>query len=203
MGLKEEDREILANLIETKSLIELKVFLSSLNIEKKYKDFFSKLPWLFGNKEVLDNGLKLAFNEEVKESLKYMKRLYSILEKLGYGEYITFDLGMVPRVNYYTGIIFKGYLNGIGDTVLNGGRYDSLIGAYGRNLDAIGFSVNIDLLTEGIKELDKNLKFIISYGENTILRGMKEGNLLRKRGVNIEYKFISDKKDYFKVERGE
>ena len=203
MGLKEEDREILANLIETKSLIELKVFLSSLNIEKKYKDFLSKLPWLFGNKEVLDNGLKLAFNEEVKESLKYMKKLYSILEKLGYGEYITFDLGMVPRVNYYTGIIFKVYLNGIGDTVLNGGRYDSLIGAYGRNLDAIGFSVNIDLLTEGIKELDKNLKFIISYGENTILRAMKEGNLLRKRGVNIEYKFISDKKDYFKVERGE
>ena len=110
-----------------------------------------------------------------------MKKLYSILEKLGYGEYITFDLGMVPRVNYYTGIIFKGYLNGIGDTVLNGGRYDSLIGAYGRNLDAIGFSVNIDLLTEGIKELDKNLKFIISYGENTILRAMNEGNLLRKK----------------------
>ena len=92
---------------------------------------------------------------------------------------------MVPRANYYTGIIFKGYLNGIGDTVLNGGRYDSLIGAYGRNLDAIGFSVNIDLLTEGIKELDKNLKFIISYGENTILRAMKEGNLLRKRGIRI------------------
>lgn len=203
IGLEENDKEILANLIETKSLIELKTFLCSLNIEDKYKEFFSKLPWLFGDKEILDKGLKLAFNKEVRESLNYMKKLYSFLDKLGYKDNITFDLGMVPRVNYYTGIMFKGYLNGIGDTVLSGGRYDKLIGAYGRNLDAIGFSVNIDLLTEGIKEIDEKIYFTISYGEDTALRAIREGNILRNKGMNIKYKFISYKNDYFKIERGE
>lgn len=46
---------------------------------------------------------------------------------MGYGENVIFDLGMVLRFNYYIGIIFRGFGEGVGNIVLRGGRYDSLI----------------------------------------------------------------------------
>lgn len=202
IGLSIEEREALANLIENKSLIELKEFLDSLEIEDKYKEFLNNLPWLFGDKTVLDKGLQYAFNEDVIQSLNYMKKLYAILEKLGYGENISFDLGMVPRVNYYTGIIFKGYIDGVGDTILNGGRYDNLIKKEKESIDAIGFSVNVDLLAEGILVEEKERKIRIFYGEENILKAIKESIKLRQEGFKVELKFL-DNKEEFNVERGE
>lgn len=202
MNLKEEEREILANLIESKSLIELKEFLESLKIEEKYKEFLNNLPWLFGEVEVLDNAMQYAFNNEVIQSLNYMKKLYSILEALGYGENISFDLGMVPRVNYYTGIIFKGYIDGVGDTIVSGGRYDNLIKKEHEKIPAIGFSVNVDLLADVILVEEKERKIIISYGEEDILKAIKEGKKLRKEGFIVELRFLQGIRE-FKVDRGE
>lgn len=91
-----------------------------LNVGDDYKNFFMKLPWLFGGVEILDIGEKYAINNEILNEIKYLRNIYEILDNLGYGDKLTFDLGIVPRLNYYTGIIFKGYVEGIGDTVLRG-----------------------------------------------------------------------------------
>ena len=68
------------------------------------------------------------------------------MRELGYEKYISVDMSMVPRVNYYSGIIFKGYVTGIGSTVLKGGRYNDLLENFGRKSSAIGFSVDVNLL---------------------------------------------------------
>lgn len=190
INLKGEEREKLAKLIESKSLIELKEFLNSLGIEEKYKEFLNNIPWLFGDEKILDKALEYSFNEDITQSLNYMKKVYSILESLGYKENISFDLGMVPRVNYYTGIIFKGYIDGIGDTVLSGGRYDNLIKKGKEKIHAIGFSINVDLLTELSLESVKEKKMIITYREEDILKGIREGERLRREGFITELKFL-------------
>lgn len=200
INLKAEEREVLANLIESKSLIELKEFLDSLEIEENYKEFLNNLPWLFGDKNVLDKAMQYAFNDDVVQSLNYMKKLHSILESLGYGKNISFDLGMVPRVNYYTGIIFKGYIDGVGDTVLSGGRYDNLIKKEKEKIHAIGFSINVDLLADGIIEEPEERKIIISYSEKDILKAIKEGERLRSEGFVVELKFLQGIGE-FKIER--
>ena len=58
------------------------------------------------------------------------------------------DLGMVHRNEYYTGVIFRGYIEGSGETVVSGGRYDTLLQQFGPDLPAIGFGVNVDALTK-------------------------------------------------------
>ncbi|WP_297632480.1 ATP phosphoribosyltransferase regulatory subunit [uncultured Clostridium sp.] len=190
INLKGEEREKLAKLIESKSLIELKEFLDLLGIEEKYKKFLNNILWLFGDEKILDKALKYSFNEDITQSLNYMKKVYSILESLGYKENISFDLGMVPRVNYYTGIIFKGYIDGVGDTVLSGGRYDNLIKKGKEKIHAIGFSINVDLLTELPLENVEEKKMIITYREEDILKGIREGERLRREGFITELKFL-------------
>ena len=63
------------------------------------------------------------------------------------------DLGLVHRNEYYTGVIFRGYMEGSGDTVVSGGRYDTLLQQFGSPHPATGFGVNVDAVIKGM--LDK------------------------------------------------
>lgn len=188
LNLNEDDRNVLAQLIDQKSLKELEIFLEKLDVPDNCKDFFIKLPWLFGGKEILDEGKKIAFNKDVIESIEYLEKLHDTLSELGCADGITFDLGMVPRLNYYTGIIFRGYVEGVGTTVLSGGRYDNLIKSFGRDLPSVGFSINLDSLLDLIKGFEdrKSRKFIVKYASKDIVQAFKEAALLREQGNIVE-----------------
>jgi ATP phosphoribosyltransferase regulatory subunit len=58
------------------------------------------------------------------------------------------DLGEMLGFGYYTGLVFHAYLDGLGQAVASGGRYDDLLGKYGRPLPAAGFAVDGEVLTE-------------------------------------------------------
>lgn len=63
------------------------------------------------------------------------------------------DLGLVNRSNYYTGVIFRGYAEGSGATILSGGRYDNLIAEFGLDVPAIGFGVDVNALCDAKNEI--------------------------------------------------
>lgn len=187
LDLSEDEISKLAELIDTKNLKALEDYLNELNLSEDYKEFFNKLPWLFGGEEVLLEGKKYAFNDELKNIIEYLENLASSLKELGYGDMLTFDLGMVPGLNYYTGIIFRGYVEGVGVTVLSGGRYDNLISKFGRDIPAVGFSIKIDSLLDVIEEEPKKeKKYIIYYGDGNSLEAIKKGKLLRDSGFIVE-----------------
>ena len=124
----------------------MKDYLENLKIKDEYKEFLNTLPWLFGGYDMIEKAKGLAFNNRVKENILYLEKIFLNLRELGYEKYISVDMSMVPRVNYYSGIIFKGYVTGIGSTVLKGGRYNDLLENFGRKSSAIGFSVDVNLL---------------------------------------------------------
>lgn len=188
--IDEECKSKIAKFIDEKNLKSLEEYLEDLDIEKEYKAFFNKLPWMFGGKEILEQAKELAFNNSIKENLEYLEKLYLDLEQLGYGNNITFDLGMIPRLNYYTGIIFKGYCEGVGTTVLRGGRYDNLIKPYKKCLPAIGFSIDINSVipiigTDGdLNNRDEVYK--IFYSENMKIEAIKKSQDLIEQGYIVE-----------------
>lgn len=158
MNLREEDKENIITLINKKSLINLRGYLENLKIRDEYKEFLTTLPWLFGGYDMIEKAKKLAFNNIVKENILYLEKIFLNLRELGYEKYISVDMSMVPRVNYYSGIIFKGYVSGIGSTVLRGGRYNRLLENFGRKTSAIGFSVDVNLLIDSCeynKDIDR------------------------------------------------
>lgn len=202
--IKEDEKEKLAELIEEKSLIELEKFLNSLEIEESKRKFLKRLPWLFGNEDILNNDIEFKDDKDVMDAIIYLKKINKILKELGYEENITFDLGMVPGVNYYTGIIFKGYIEGARAPVLSGGRYDNLIKSFGRDLPAVGFSIDVDLILENINfnNEEKIKEYIIYYGKNKLVQAIKESRAIRDKGIRVKL-LASDEENLFKIYKGE
>lgn len=190
LNISKESKEIIAQYIEDKNLKNLEDYLDEIDIKDEYKDFFNKLPWLFGDRSILEEAKVLAFNEELKANLEYLENLYSELDILGYGNKVTFDLGMVPRLNYYTGIIFRGYGEGVGNTVLRGGRYDNLITIGEEYIPAIGFSLDINSVIENVKisekinTIDKSCK--IYYSSKYRIEAIRKSEKLRQEGKIVE-----------------
>lgn len=188
LDLEEEEKNELASLIDRKSLKELEDFLSKYDIENSRKEFLKELPWLFGDREILDRAKGFAISNEIISSINYLEKLADSLEALGYKDKISFDLGMVPRLDYYSGIIFKGYADGAGATVLSGGRYDNLMNTFGKDMPAIGFSINLDNVAGVIEQ--NNLKEVevikVYYDKKDEINVMKKAMVLREEGKIVE-----------------
>ena len=181
IGLAQKDREELARLINEKSLKELDEKLETLQLEEKYKVFFKQLPWLSGDVNILKQAESYVFCDALKNILNNLTQLYTDLKALGY-EDIQFDLGKTSNLNYYTGIIFEAFVEGVGTRVLSGGRYDSLIEKYGRKLPAIGFSIKLDALVEVAEKVKVKKGTLIRYGAQNRVEAILKGRELRKIG---------------------
>lgn len=128
-----------------------------------------RLPYLFGGVEILDEAQSLAGDSE---ALTYLKELYYELETAGYGDCIRFDLGLVHQIDYYTGVVFRGYVEGAGAPVLSGGRYDNLVELFGRKAEATGFVVDVDAVGGCLSALIPKLELIIHYGDGGLSKAL-------------------------------
>lgn len=107
----------------------------------------------------------LAAVREISKSevaLKYLSELENVCQALkseGYGDKIQIDFSIANFGGYYSGIVFKGFINGIASRVISGGQYDKLMKRMGKNASALGFAVYLDTL-ERINETAKDDGFI-------------------------------------------
>ena len=89
-----------------------------------------------------------------KEALQQLRSLYRILREWGCGEAIRIDFSVGSDLRYYSGVVFRGYLEGIPTGILSGGQYDRLPKKMGRKARAIGFAIYVDLLQRLWQEQD-------------------------------------------------
>ncbi|MEB6550305.1 ATP phosphoribosyltransferase regulatory subunit [Heyndrickxia sporothermodurans] len=85
--------------------------------------------------------------------VKHIKKLAKLLNESG-KIHVIVDLGMVKKLPYYSGIIFRGFLEGNGSTCFSGGRYDKLYDQFGENKNAVGLAFDVDILAEQLR-IDK------------------------------------------------
>ena len=183
MNLSIDNQNKVIELINKKSLTSLREYLDDIEIRKEYKEFLNKFPWLFGGYEMIKG---LAFNEDMKKNIEYLENLYLNLQKLGYEKYLSVDISMVPRVNYYSGIIFKGYVKEIGSTVIRGGRYDNLLESFGKSIPAIGFSVDVNLLIDSCDYEEKVNSEKIILSKDNYLEELRKAINKTRNGEKIE-----------------
>lgn len=158
LPIDDDMREDIRKIIELKNYAELSEKLDLLE-QTQAVAALKRLPRLFGGEEILDEAARLCNGLSCVSCLEYLREVYNDLVALGYGDRVIIDLGLVHRNEYYTGIIFGCYINGAGDSVLNGGRYDNLLEQFGAHDKAVGFAVNISAMTSNvIKEKASNCK---------------------------------------------
>lgn len=177
--IPEDKREELAQKIDQKSLVDLKALLDSMELDPEICLFFEKLPLLNGEAEVFEEAWHISFDPKLQKIVRELQKLYDNLQTLGYMDHISFDFGKVPHLDYYTGILFEGFVQGVGVSVLSGGRYDSLLKKFGRDLPACGFSVKLDYLLESLKAPSKKV-LRLYYPPNKQLEAYQKAQILRQ-----------------------
>ena len=151
----EAEKETIRSLIEEKNYPALGDLLDHMEPAETAR-VIKRLPRLFGQSAVFEKARRYIQDEATLACLSYLEELNWELTKLGLSDKIIFDLGIVNRNDYYTGIIFKGYVEGYGEEVLSGGRYDALLEDFGEQLCAIGFAVRVDAAVKALLPLTRN-----------------------------------------------
>lgn len=166
-GIDEETQEKLHELIEIKNYFGVEELISNTDISDDKKKVFLSFSELFGSLDMLDKAAKLTGNKKALKALERLVKLYHILEEYGYEKYVSFDLGMLSKFHYYTGVILKAYTYGTGDAIVTGGRYDSLIKQYGKSAPAIGFAINVDQLMVALSR--QKIEVEVDYSNSMVL----------------------------------
>lgn len=149
-GLDEDTELELRDYISGKNYFGAEELLINRGIHEEYREALLQITDLFGTTDVLTKAKALANNSRSIQAAEHLERLYEVLCVYGVEKYVSFDLGMLSKYNYYTGVIYKAFTYGIGDAIVKGGRYDHLLGRFGKEAPAIGFVIVIDDLISAL-----------------------------------------------------
>jgi len=134
-----------------KDLPKLEEILIQERVTKSWSRAILEAPELCGQAEVLVRGRDLAGNEKpLVQALDRLTKVYQLLCSAGYRDSLFLDLGEFRGFDYYDGVVFDVFADGVGVELGGGGRYDHLIGRFGRNLPSTGFALNVDRLFRGL-----------------------------------------------------
>jgi ATP phosphoribosyltransferase regulatory subunit len=151
--------EQVADAILRKDSSELQALLKDADLKDRAREEILALPRLFGGREVLERAEQAVRNPRSRQALDNLAQVLDVLEVYGVLEHVTLDLGELRGLNYHTGVTFQGFMSGIGRAVCSGGRYNNLIGRYGFEAPATGFTFNLlQLLFALDKTLDSRVK---------------------------------------------
>jgi ATP phosphoribosyltransferase regulatory subunit len=190
-GFDIEVQEEVRLLIDEKNYIALEALLNDLHINETTKAGLLALPTLFGQEEVLERAKLLTHNEMANKAIQRLKEIFEILKEYAVEKYITFDFGMVSKLQYYTGLIFKGYTYDVGDSIVDGGRYDNLLSTFSHQAPAVGFAVKVDevlsALTRQKISIDvPTINTLLSFNEAHRKTAVSLARILRKSGMTVE-----------------
>lgn len=186
-------------LISTKNYFSLEELLSKQNISNQLRNVFMELPQLFGSVEVLEKARTLTSNSHSLDAIDRLEKIYDLLKIYNLEKYVSFDLGMLSKYNYYTGVIFRAFTKGTGEAIVKGGRYDSLLGLFGKESPAIGFSLMADSLYLALKRQNIHIptgrqKSIYVYNSDVQRNAIFVANIYRKKGEFIDFICYDDSK---------
>ena len=199
--------------LDMETELELRSFISSRNefgaqellehqpISDDVRDALLRVSSFFGSYEILEDALACAGNERSKKAIERLKEIYGILQTYGVEQYVSFDLAMVSKYHYYTGVIFNAYTYQTGSAIAKGGRYDRLLEKFGKPSPATGFVVIIDDLVAALTRQKRcpaleNKNILLVY-EGDIAAAIIEAKAYREQGYDVVLlKLTQEKKRY-------
>lgn len=209
IGLSYETRKKMTSLISDKNTHEMKRLCEDMSVSAESTALLEELISYNGTPDEILPRLK-AMAERIgaqAEFSEFESVVSSLDEELQ--SKLRIDFSVVSDINYYNGIVFKGFIDKIPDSVLSGGRYDSLMQSMSRKSKAIGFAVYIDMLERfNIKEREFDYAAVLLYSENDSISTVKNAaqRLINEYGCVFTAKKLPEKATYgklFELQNGE
>ncbi len=203
-GLNKETISDLSDNIRNKNYFGTLDMLNDIDLDEGIRETLHSFSDFFGGTEILkEAGEKV---KDIPRSLNAVNRLKEIYEKLtlyGVDNLVSFDLGMLSKHYYYTGMTFRAYTFGTGEPIVRGGRYDNLLENFGKKRAAVGFTMVMDQLMETLKrqhitERSEEKRSTVFYREHSFTEALKKSRELREQGIltamtRVDEDFSADK----------
>ena len=139
LGVPEGARQRLLGALARRDFVALEQDLAGLELSARARSLLLEVPQRRGGPEVLEASATVA------DATANMRQVHELLER-SVAERVIFDLGLVRSIGYYTGAVFEVYDPALGAPIGGGGRYDDLLGRFGRSLPAVGFALGVERL---------------------------------------------------------
>lgn len=209
IGLSYEARRKMTSLISDKNTHELKRLCEEMSVSQENTALLEELISYNGTADKVLPKLKIMADKTgaSAEFAEFESVITSLEPELR--EKLRIDFSVVSDINYYNGIVFKGFIDKIPDSVLSGGRYDSLMRSMSRKSKAIGFAVYIDMLERfNVKESKFDYDAVLLYTDADGIIDVKDAaqKLREKYGCVFTAKKLPEKATYgklFKLQNGE
>lgn len=144
-GLAAQRLEALRERVEGKDTAGAREILATAGVVGPRAEALVRLASLAGDLSVLDEASRaFGFCPSARAAVAELAEVANALHHAGLAEHVAIDLGEVRGLDYYTALVFRVYAPGLGFEVGGGGRYDTLLGRFGRPLPAVGFMLGLD-----------------------------------------------------------
>jgi ATP phosphoribosyltransferase regulatory subunit HisZ len=141
-----EPRQAILDCLAGHDLVGLEAAVDEIEgLEAGARETLLRLPGLRGDRSVLEQAHELGGNA-VERATARLQATYDELAKRGVADRVQLDLGLLRDLGYYTGAIVEVYDPALGHVLGGGGRYDELVGRFGRDLPAVGFALYTERL---------------------------------------------------------
>ena len=174
-------------------------------VDKSYADIFISLASMYGDMTSVILALEpICTSEKARAALEELKLLSEFISETEISDRVKFDFSVVNNMNYYDGIVFRGFLEGICEGVLAGGEYGKLLSGMGRGSGAIGFALYLDLLA-GLKpsaeEYDADVALVYTDETSPILVARRKREIAAEGKSVIAFKALPEKKRFREIIR--
>ena len=170
--IKESAKKQIINNLAEKNVYGVENVCCEIGLKKQQVEIIKTFVTLYGTPKTVLNKID-CFNvsDGAKEEIDSLKQVITALESLTELNKVRIDFSVINDVNYYNGIVFKGYVSGIPTGILAGGQYDNLMAKMNKKSKAIGFAVYLDELSRlsaKVKKLDAEV--VVLYDKETSLK---------------------------------
>ncbi len=146
IGLAEPERDAILAALLKHDLVELRALVVAAGgLQEGHRRALIEIPTMRGGPEVIACAIAVG-GEPVRRASDRLARTCAMLDDLGIADRVQLDLGLLRDLDYYTGVILEVYDPALGHILGGGGQYDALLGRYGPEMPATGFSLYVERL---------------------------------------------------------
>jgi ATP phosphoribosyltransferase regulatory subunit len=197
-GLSPDGQKRAEHAVARKDLPRLEEILTGERVEKSRMRVIMEAPQLYGQDEVLKRGRALAGRDRVlRSAVDRLAQIYALLEASGLKSHLLLDLGEFRGFDYYDGVVFDVFASGLGCELGGGGRYNHLIGRFGRDLPSTGFAFDVDRLFRALegrteKGVGAKVDVLVCATAARSAQAFHVARTLRQQGLRVVQRIAPD-----------
>lgn len=188
LGLSAAAERELLSAIHAKSSHEMDAILEEAGTDVAGRERVQTLVNLHGNiQTALPKAKTLIVNEEMQAAYDELQSVADAMCSNGFSGKLNLDFSVVSNLDYYNGMIFHGYVEGLAHSVLGGGRYDNLLHKMGKASGATGFAVSLDELKRVCRKTRTyDFDLVITYAPDSSWSALlREVQRLTEDGLSV------------------